>query len=147
MVQVPINYLAVVVCSVIYMAIGYVWYGVLFMKPWMKLMGMTQADVKKSQANMGKTYGINFISALIMFFVLAHFVYFTWTAAMNDSGVTPIMVGLKTGLWAWLGFVATSGMNDFLFNPKAKSWNLYAINQGYLLVSLLIGGAILGVWM
>jgi len=136
---VEINYLAILASAVIYMALGFLWYGPFFGKPWMKLVGMNPKDMTKEQkAAMGKTYAISFIGALIMAYVLAYFIRFTLA--------TTIEAGVITGFWAWLGFVATTGANEFLFAVKPKPWTLYLINQGYILVSLLIVGGLLAVW-
>ena len=40
-----INYIAVVVAAVASMAVGFIWYGVLFRKQWMSLMGFTAGSM------------------------------------------------------------------------------------------------------
>jgi hypothetical protein len=54
------------------------------------------------------------------------------------------MVGLLTGLWAWLAFVAIpQGVNTIFAGTRKKLW---AINTGYFLVVLAINGVILACW-
>ncbi|MFN3694309.1 MAG: DUF1761 domain-containing protein, partial [Ignavibacterium sp.] len=45
---VSINYLAVLVCGIISMVIGSLWYGPLFSKLWMKQHGFTEEDLNKN---------------------------------------------------------------------------------------------------
>jgi hypothetical protein len=46
-----INYLAILASGIIMMVLGYLWYGPLFGKPWMKLAGITKSDMEKSKKN------------------------------------------------------------------------------------------------
>ena len=133
--QVSVNYLAVLGAAVVNMIVGFLWYGPLFGKPWMKLVGMTDKNMEDAKAGMAKTYGLTFVAALIMAYVLAHFVKLV--------GATTAGMGVQTGFWAWLGFVATTSLNQYLYSVKSKPWSLYALEQGYWLVIFVINGAIL----
>jgi hypothetical protein len=42
-----INYWAVLVCGVLSMVIGFVWYGPLFGKKWMEIVGATFKDIEE----------------------------------------------------------------------------------------------------
>ena len=53
------------------------------------------------------------------------------------------MGGIKVGIMAWLGFVAPTMLGSVLW--ENKSWNLYAINAGYYLVSFALMGAVLAI--
>ena len=139
MTNVPINYVAVLVAAVVYMVIGFLWYSpILFGRPWMKLVGMKEGSMQGNQKAMMKSMGLSFLTALVMTYVLAHFVYYV-------SATTPTQ-GMQLGFWVWLGFVATMGANEYIFAVKPKPWKLYGINVGYILVSLLAMGAILAAW-
>lgn len=130
-----INWVAVVIAAVASMVIGFVWYGPLFGKPWIKLMGMSKSDIKRAKsAGMSLQYGVSLIGSLAMAFVLSYFLLFMGT----NSLVTAAMVGF----WAWLGFVAPIQMTEVLFG--GKSLPLFLINTGYQLVNLVAMGAIIG---
>ncbi len=134
----PVNLVAIVVAAVVYMVVGMFWYSPMgFGKPWMKLVGMKEGEMKGSK--MTKPILLSFITALIMSYVLAHFIFF--------AGEKTALGGAKIAFWGWLGFVATMVANDFIYAVKEKPWSLYLINVGYVLVSLVIMGAILGAWM
>lgn len=137
---VPINYLAIVLCAVASMVIGFLWYGPLFGSQWMKLVGMTKEKMESAKSEMPKTYGIMFASSLLMAYALAHFI---WYAA---PGSGTLLIGVKTALWAWVGFVATTILSGFLFSPEKKPMKLFYINTGYYLAVLVVMGAILALW-
>ncbi len=134
--QFPINYLAVLAAAVVNMVLGYAWYGPLFGKMWMKLTGRTKESMEKDKKDMPKVMISMFVGALVMAYVLAHFVI------IGQAG--DAMSGAMVGFWAWLGFVATTMLQDVLYEKKNSQ--LAAINLGYNLVVLVINGAILAVW-
>lgn len=134
-----INYIAIVVTAVINMALGFAWYGPLFGKQWLKLTGQSKESVEKVSKSgaMPKIYAIAVVGALVMSYVLAHFVQLGGMERTLGNGV-------MVGFWLWLGFIATTTLSSVLW--EQKSWNLYALNNGYYLVLLLVNGAILSVW-
>ncbi len=139
--MVPINYLAVLACAVLSMVIGSLWYGPIFGKPWMKLMGLSKKDINMSSSEMGKLYGIQLLGSLIMAFVLSHTIVF----AMSYLGTSGVSAGLQTGFWNWLGFVAPTTLASVLW--EGKSWKLYALNNAYYLVLLCSMGTLLALWV
>ncbi len=134
--QVPVNYFAVLLCAIASMVIGFLWYGPLFGKQWMKLVGMTAQHMAKAKKDMPQTYTIMFISSLVMAYVLFHFI---WYAA---PGNYTLLISVKTAIWAWLGFVATVSLTKFLFSPERKSVKLLFIETGFHLVTLIAMGII-----
>ena len=132
-----INLFAVLVAAIISMVLGGLWYGPLFGKAWMKLIGMSDADLKKAkEKGMGKSYLLMFIGSLVMAFELAHII--------QAFGAEPWQMGLAAGFWSWLGFIATRSLSSVLW--ENKSWNLYWLNNGYDLLNLLLMGLILTLW-
>ena len=136
--EVSINYLAVLVAAIANMAIGALWYSpVLFAKPWIAAIGKSEEEIREQAGKgMARTYTLAFISALVMSFVLAHFVDYT--------RATTIAGGLQAGFWPWLGFVATTNLSTLLFEWRPSK--LYYISMGYYLVVLAVMGVILAVW-
>lgn len=131
--MIEVNYITVLISAVAAMVIGSVWYGPLFGKKWMGLIGISKSDVKKE--DMPKMYGVMFIGVLIEAYVLSNFI--------QSGGATNIIDGAKVGAWAWLGFVGTVMLGNYMFSKKPI--NLYLIDAGYALVNLLVMGAIIGV--
>jgi len=128
---IQVNYIAVLLAGISAMVVGSVWYGPLFGKTWMKLVGINKEDVKKSE--MPKLYGIMFIGALVESYILSIFIHY--------AGATTLILGAKTGLWAWLGFVATTMIGNYMFAKRPMK--LYYIDAGYALVNLVVMGTII----
>lgn len=132
-----INYLAVLAAAVANMVIGFLWYGPVFGKIWVKLMGFTPEKMEEMKKKpMGKSYAIMFISSLVMAYVLAYFL-----AALD---VSDTFGAVQFVFWAWLGFIATVVVSTVLW--EGKSWQLYFFNVAYYLVSLSAMAKIL-VWL
>ena len=132
------NYLAILVVAILNMILGSLWYGPFFGKPWMKYMGITKSQVTNAKKkSMAGSYFTMFVSSLVMFYVLSMFITFT-----NSTTWT---TGMITGFWVWLGFMATTMLGSILW--ESKPFKLYLINTLYYLVMLLIGGALLAVWV
>ncbi len=130
---VDISWLAVIVAAVVKFLIGWGWYSpALFGKQWQDLNKMTAADV---QAGMVPALIAEAIGDLIMAYILARFV--------GHYGFG-FGIGILVGFMAWLGFVATVLANQIFYERKPQQ--LVIINGGYILVSLVIMGAIVGVW-
>lgn len=126
--------LSLLLSAVASMAIGFLWYSpVLFGAQWMKLKGYTNASLKKAQKQMGPLYGVSFIGALVMAWVLS--LVFTW------SGIIDTQEAIQTAFLMWLGFVAPVQLTHSIFGDK--NWALLMIDTGYQLVSVVVMGIIL----
>ncbi len=111
------------------MLIGMLWYGPLFGNIWLRALGKKASEMKGT----GSIYGFSFLSALLMAFILSQFITMT--------GMKTIEGGMMIGVWAWLGFVATTHVLPSLY--EKRSWTLYMLNIGYILAVLLSMGAII----
>lgn len=130
--------MAIVLAAIANMVLGYVWYGPLFGKKWMKLSGIKMDTA--SQKGMGKSYTIMFIGSLVMAWVLAHALIFGNTY-LHITGVSG---GLMAGFFNWLGFVAPITLSSVLW--EKKSWSLWMINSGYYLIGLMLMGAVISIF-
>jgi Protein of unknown function (DUF1761) len=135
-----VNLWAVLLCAVVDMVLGFLWYSpMLFANPWMKLMGYDPNDKAKMaemQKSAGPAYALSFIASLLAAAVLAKIIVI--------SAVVTAWYGLMIGFAIWLGFVTTVQLTGALFSKQPAK--LYAINTGYQLVCFLAMGAILGAW-
>ena len=140
--MVPINYWAVLVSAAVTMGLGYAWYGPIFGKQWVALMGWSKADMEaKMKEGMGPKYLLQAAGALVMAFVLSHSLVFASTF-LHETGVS---AGLQSGFWNWLGFIVPVSLGTVLWD--GKPWKLWFINAGYYLVALLVMGVILALWV
>ena len=128
------NYLAVVVCAVVYWLLGGLWYGLLFSRPWMALENMTEAQAQSM--NVALPYLVTFILNLLIAYVLAQLCL--WRNA-NTAGR-----GAAIGVLLWIGIVAPITYTTYMYEMRPKE--LFAINEFYPLVGLCLMGAILGAW-
>jgi hypothetical protein len=132
-----INYLAILVSSITVTIVGALWYGPLFGKVWIKLMGWSTEKVESAKKkNMTKPLITNFIATLVMITILALALDFTKTILLKDA--------LLLTFFIWLGFVATVSLNGVLW--EGKPFSLYVLNNAHILVSLIITTLILNSW-
>lgn len=136
--MITVNFWAILVAAIVSFAIGALWYSpILFGKEWMTLSKMTAADIAAAKAKgMWKGYVIQFVVSLISFLVLGFLV--SATSGMTASD------GAFLGFLAWLGFSATEAAGRVLW--ERKPMKLVLINSVCVLLSLVIGGAIIGAW-
>ncbi len=133
--EVPVNWLAIILVMVASVVIGFAWYGPLFGKVWMRESGIKMPEGEKP--SMTKPVVISLIGALLMGYVLTHSLVFG-SAYLNMSGVGSGMMG---AFWNWLGFIVPVMLSFVVW--EGKSWKLFAIQAGYWLVLLLVSGAII----
>ena len=134
-----INFLAVLIAAVAYMALGMAWYGPLMGKKWIKAMGWGPEKVEemKQKGGMGKIYAVSFAAAILMAYGLA---YVLWGFS-QATGSTSIMDGIVGGFWMWLSFVVTTNIASVLWEGRSKM--VYKINMLYNLIGLLVMGAVI----
>ena len=128
------NYPAVVVCAVVYWMAGGLWYGLLFGPRWMALENMTIEQGKSM--NSALPYIITFILDLLIAYALAQLCI--WRNA-NNAGR-----GAAIGLLLWIGFVGPITYTTNMYEMRPRE--LFAINEFYPLVGLVLMGVILGAW-
>jgi len=139
-----INYLAVLIAAIAFFVVGALWYNdALFGKVWRASMGKTDAEFEKDRANtnMAKSFGLMFFSSLLMAYVTAHLVDLM-AVVYPEAG--KISLGLMTGFWIWLGYIASYVLTAIAFEDRP--WKYYFINTGYWLIGALMMGVILNVW-
>lgn len=135
--MIEVNYLAVLVAALAGMVFGFIWYGPLFGKVWVKLMGFSQQDMNKmKEKGMAKTYFWAFVMAVVMAYVLAHFAV-AWDV-INAMDV------FQLAFWIWLGFVVTIQLNSVLWS--GKPFQLYLLDIFHYLFAIYIMALVLNYW-
>lgn len=136
--NVEVNYLAVVLAMVSSMVVGTIWYAKpVFGTKWMKLVGMTDEKAKKGG---GKAIAVTILVSLVTAYVLAHVAYLSNQFFKNSF----MMDSLMTAFWLWLGFVAARFITHDAFEQRPV--NLTVMNCAHELITLLVMGAIIGVF-
>ena len=128
------NLLAVLASGVTMWVLGWIWYSPAgFGKKWSALVAGPQGDKKKT---MMAGMIMSLVGDILMAFVLAHVIY--W------SGSREFGRGLFIGFVIWMGFFAATAIPQSIF--EGRPFKLFAINQGYNLLGLMLMGGILSAW-
>ena len=134
-----VNFLAVFVCALLTMGIGYLWYSPkVFGSEWIRLSKIDQEGLSAmtNAKSMRRQYITQFIGSFLIVYVLAQFVAL--------AGADGLIDGMRTGFWVWLGFVAPIMVGSVVW--EGKPWRLFFINAGQYFAVLIIMGAILAQW-
>ena len=101
-----------------------------FQKSWRKLVGLAEDQKPKNQL-----VGVvaSFIGCFLLSFVLAHILGWRISITAID--------GAAIGVVCWFGFMAPPLFVQHVFENRPA--NLFAINAGYWLLAMGLGGAIL----
>jgi hypothetical protein len=128
-----INHIAVLICAVMSLVIGGLWWSpLLFATSWQQETGLSDDQLK--QMNPAKTFGLTFILAYISSYNLAFFL-----GAPGTTWQWGVAAGLLAGIWAIAMYIIIS-----LF--EQRSFKHILINSGYIAVYFAISGFILGIW-
>jgi hypothetical protein len=126
-----INWLAVVVATVLAFVLGGAWYGPVFGKVWQRHMGLSDEVLKQ---HVPRTFAV----AIVLAFVSAtNLAFFLGPTATLGFGVG---AGAATGI----GFVATALGVTYAFGRRPLT--LALIDAGYHALSFTMMGALLGAW-
>jgi hypothetical protein len=134
--SIEVNYLAVIAAAIANVVIGTAWYNApfAFNGIWLKSIGKTAEQVA-GEFSVLKPLGA-LVGSLFTAFLLA--VFASWT------GADTLLEGAFVGLLVAVCFAATtSGIKDLFEGRPAQLW---LINAGHDVVTLVIMGAIVGAW-
>jgi Protein of unknown function (DUF1761) len=130
-----INHVAVVVAAVVFFAIGAGWYTV-FQRPWLDGIGKTMDQLAQENGGTPMPFIVGFIAIVIMCYTLGWIVQRGLTRSAGN--------GALTGATIAFGIVGAALALYYAF--EARGPTLWLINAGYVLVGLVISGAIIGGW-
>ncbi len=133
-----INLLGVLAVSLIVFFIGWIWYGLLFKKQWIKLSKISALDIAKIKEKTVIKTIFNFIGTFIMVFVFANII--------NFIGVLSSGQGALLGFWIWLGFFASTTLLEAVLWGN-KSRDFFVLYGLYWLIVLMVSGALLVAWI
>lgn len=129
-----VNFLAVLVSTVVYFALGALWYSsVLFQRPWMQDVGRSEEQLRSGNK---MVFLYTFIALFVICFVTS---FFTW--ALQTAS---LMAAIKLGLFIGFGYTATVvSINNWYGQRSAR---LSMIDAGYHIVGIVIATIILALW-
>ncbi|MDP2778491.1 MAG: DUF1761 domain-containing protein [Anaerolineales bacterium] len=130
-----INWLAVVVCVVVSMISGSLWYNPkTFFPAWWKVVGAGREQ--PGMENMGMTWALTVVSSAVQAIAMSFMVSALGTATAG--------AGAMLGFMLWLGFIAPTYLVNKLF--AGHGLKIWAIEVGNHLVNFLLFGLILAAW-
>jgi hypothetical protein len=158
------NFLAILVAALSSFVVGFIWYNPkVFGTIWMKEIGMTEEQAQKG--NMLKTFGLTFVYAFMLAFMMPNLVIHqsgalsmiggpmlidsakpSYAAFMADYGEAfrtykhGALHGFISGIFIALPIISINGLFE------QKSWKYMAIQAGYWVVILTIMGSIICGW-
>jgi hypothetical protein len=134
-----VNWLAVLVCVVVSMVLGSIWFNPkTFFPMWWRAIGKSDNQAP-SMGNPVITWGLTILAAFVQAVFMALMVH----AMGSMTGGATLFSGALAGFILWLGFVAPSSLTNKLFAGQLKAWLIEVSNH---LVNFILIGAILGAW-
>lgn len=138
--EISVNYWAVIVGAILSMVIGAIWYGPIFGKKWMEIVGVGPNDketLSKMQKSAGPLYVIQFLLTLFQVLVLSHLI-----------ADTKLVGGLERSLWIWAAFIIPTLAGSVMWtNDSGKiKWSRFLIQGGYQLIIFIVFGLLLQFW-
>jgi hypothetical protein len=129
-----LNYVHILVATLVYFVLGALWYSVLFQKPWVRLNNIVMNE--ESRKGMPKVFAFTFLLNLIATVATACVLYFVQPVS--------IIAAIKVGALLGFGFVGsvTALNNMYLKRP----FMLTIIDAGYNIVSIILVSIILTMW-
>ena len=137
-------FIAVIVSTIASFVLGGIWYaGPVFGNAWMAALGKTEADKQAMRKQAPKGFVAGIIGAFISSTILGIFLLYGRGAGIGLP--VGILGGIVVGFLVWFGFLLTTGVSGAIF--EGRSSRLLGINLGFSIVSYLLMGAILGIWL
>jgi hypothetical protein len=162
-----INWIAVFCSALVPLVVGFVWYGPLFGKAWLKASGLTEEQLKG--ANMAVIFGLTFVFSLMLSLavmpIVIHQIHvyslFAPDPGLQDGSseagkmVQDVLAkagdgyltfkhgafhGLMAGLFLAFPLIAINGLFE------RRSWKYIFIHTGYWALTLTLIGGILCGW-
>lgn len=136
--ETQVNYLSIVVATVVQFVLGAFWYSpLMFGKMWMSIMEVshyTKEELQKMQKTMMPYYLLQIVITFVTTWVLAHFI-----------GANQSLVSYLITFWVWIGFVFPTSVSSIVWgSTKRKYWlKQIAISGGMQLIGLMLATYIL----
>ena len=126
-----LNPIGIVIASVAFYLVGFLWYGVLFTDAWMAAEGLTPADAEEQNP----VYMLGGLLITVMQ-VIGLAIVLKW------KGVSGIGDALKSTALLWALFALPFSMYAYLYLPRHDS-TLLMIDASHLLVGWVVAAAVL----
>lgn len=132
-----LNWLAILVATLVYFALSWGWFGPFFGKRWADGMGYADRNMKPEPKHFIVTLG-------------GYFVLITALAgALNSLGIAgrgsaAIGASIQIATWLWFGFIASTTLAAAIWDSRPL--NVWAINASLSLVGMIWAAVIIAMW-
>lgn len=144
-----VNWIALAVAALSTLVIGFLWYGPLFGKAWMKETGMTEEKAKQG------SMPLRLAASVILAFVAVFFIY---SISVFSGGMPPddlhgidaskfhtFQHGALHGAFTALFIVMPALVTNAMYEQRSMKYML--INVGYWVVTFAVMGGIVNAWV
>ena len=122
--EVVVNYVAVVVCTIVLIPVGYLWFGPIFGARWARHMGFEEME-PPSGGERAKKIGLHTLGSVLIAFVLVHSIA-VWQPSAWGGGENQAawIYRLNGAIWTWIGFFVPMQLTKVAWEDKG--WGLVA---------------------
>jgi hypothetical protein len=132
-----INYVAVLVSSIVFFLIGSFWFSGLFGSTWCEALEEHGIKIKKPTPN-------EIMQKMLLTFVANVIASIAMACLIIATGSSTAYSGFMLGTTAALGFAATAIAGVFIW--ESKSLKLFLIDAGYPVIGIIVSAIILSAW-
>lgn len=132
-----LNWLAILVATLVYFALSWGWYGPLFGKKWADGMGYADPNMKPEPKHFIVTLGGYFILVTALAGALH-------SLRIAGSGSAAIGASIQVAMWLWFGFIASTTLAGAIWDSRPLS--VWGINASLSLVGMILASIILTMW-
>ncbi len=126
------NWLAIVAAAIAFYAVGFIIYGAVFSKLWMKLSGFTKEQLQPHMWKMAISPIMPILTAIGLAFLF------------KLLGITTLMGGVELAILIWFFLILSTRLYSYVYSPERPG--LLLMDSTHLLLGYLATGAILGAW-
>jgi hypothetical protein len=129
------NYFAILVAAIVCFLFEAAWYS-FFLQSWLSGIGRTNQWLTSSGANPAFQFAVALIAEALIAASISCLTQFT--------GPQTMMRGVTVAAMLWFCFVLPTLSIEYVF--EVRPWSLLGINAGFLLIGMILMGAIVGGW-
>jgi Protein of unknown function (DUF1761) len=134
--EADINYLAVLLAGLASQPLGFVWYGPLFSRAWMKAHGYDEATMEGGESP--APYVLALLFALVIAYSFARLADMVGADSVGDC--------IALAAFVWAGFAGSVQAVQAVFNQAPDKVGVFAIEGGYQLANFLVIGFVVGLF-
>ncbi len=129
-----INLFAVLGAAVAAMVVGWLWFGLIFSKPWTRLAQLDERPKAKDAVQYPIAFAVNLIGAFVLAYVS--------TSAQLANQNSLLEAALTSAVFVWLAFSAGRALITTTF--ESRSVKLFLLNTGHDLAVFLTMALVIG---